>query len=129
MYNPLVMSKMFLLNDACILDKFNSDMLFWIDGGITNTVHHGYFTHDKVIDKLSNYVNKFAYVCFPYDAVNEIHGFSYPKINQYAQSEIKLVSRGGFFGGKKDYINKINQIYYPLLISTLKSFRMFNIIM
>jgi FkbM family methyltransferase len=119
MYNPLVMSKMFLLNDACILDKFNSDMLFWIDGGITNTVHHGYFTHDKVIDKLSNYVNKFAYVCFPYDAVNEIHGFSYPKINQYAQSEIKLVSRGGFFGGKKDYINKINQIYYPLLISTL----------
>ena len=119
MYNPLVMSKMFLLNDACILDKFNSDMLFWIDGGITNTVHHGYFTHDKVIDKLSNYVNKFVYVCFPYDAVNEIHGFSYPKINQYAQSEIKLVSRGGFFGGKKDYVNKINQIYYPLLISTL----------
>ena len=41
MYNPLVMSKMFLLNDARILDKFNSDSLYWIDAGITNTVHSG----------------------------------------------------------------------------------------
>jgi hypothetical protein len=119
MYNPLVMSKMFLLNDANILDKFNSEFLFWIDGGITNTVNSGYFTHDKVIDKLENYVNKFSFVCFPYDAVNEIHGFSYPKINNYAQSDVKLVPRGGFFGGKKDYISQVNQIYYSLLISTL----------
>ena len=119
MYNPLVMSKMFLLNDASILDKFNSEFLFWIDGGITNTVNVGYFTHDKVIDKLENYVNKFSFVCFPYDAVNEIHGFSYPKINNYAQSDVKLVPRGGFFGGKKDYINQINQIYYSLLMTTL----------
>ena len=119
MYNPLVMSKMFLLNDANILDKFNSEFLFWIDGGITNTVNSGYFTHDKVIDKLENYVNKFSFVCFPYDAVNEIHGFSYPKINNYAQSDVKLVSRGGFFGGKKDYISQVNQIYYSLLMTTL----------
>jgi FkbM family methyltransferase len=119
MYNPLVMSKMFLLNDASILDKFNSEFLFWIDGGITNTVNVGYFTYDKVIDKLENYVNKFSFVCFPYDAVNEIHGFSCPKINNYAQSDVKLVPRGGFFGGKKDYINQINQIYYSLLMTTL----------
>jgi hypothetical protein len=63
MYNPLVMSKMFLLNDAKILDKFNSDKLFWIDAGLTNTVHHGYFTHDKVIDKIKNLTNKFLFVC------------------------------------------------------------------
>jgi hypothetical protein len=35
MYNPLVMSKMFLLHDAKILDRFNSEHLFWIDAGIT----------------------------------------------------------------------------------------------
>jgi hypothetical protein len=56
MYNPLVMSKVFLLNDAKIMDPFNSDMMFWIDGGLTNTVHQGYFTHDKV---LKNYLNTF----------------------------------------------------------------------
>ena len=37
-YNPLVMSKVFLLNDAKIMDQFNSEYLFWIDGGLTNTL-------------------------------------------------------------------------------------------
>jgi hypothetical protein len=41
------MSKVFLLNDARILDKFNSDYLFWIDAGISNTLHTGYFYYDK----------------------------------------------------------------------------------
>ena len=80
MYNPLVMSKVFLLNDAKIMDKFNSENLFWIDAGISNTVHIGYFTHDNVLEKISKKIQKFSFVCFPYDANNEIHGFSYPKI-------------------------------------------------
>jgi O-methyltransferase len=119
MYNPLVMSKMFLLNDARILDKFNSDFLFWIDAGITNTVHPGYFTHDKVFDKLQKYISKFSFVCFPYDAVNEIHGFEYQKLNQVAGKEVKKVARAGFFGGPSDSISEINSIYYNLLSSTL----------
>lgn len=119
MYNPLVMSKMFLLNDARILDKFNSDYLFWIDAGITNTVHPGYFTHDKVLDKLDKYVDKFSFVCFPYLAEKEIHGFSYPEINKYANADVKKVARGGFFGGPKDSIHDINGIYYNLLNQTL----------
>ena len=65
MYNPLVMSKMFLLNDARILDKFDSEYLFWVDAGITNTVHKGYFTKDKVLDKIYKYVDNFNFVCFP----------------------------------------------------------------
>ena len=119
MYNPLVMSKMFLLNDARILDKFNSDNLFWIDAGITNTVHSGYFTHDKVIDKLENYIDKFTFVCFPYDAENEIHGFTYPDINNWAENDVKKVARGGFFGGPKEEIGEINSTYYNLLKDTL----------
>ncbi len=88
-YNPLVMSKMFLLHDAKIMDRFDSEYLFWIDGGLTNTVHPGYFTHDKVLDKFSKYVNKFTFVCFPYDANNEIHGFSYPEINVLYRTFVK----------------------------------------
>jgi hypothetical protein len=119
MYNPLVMSKMFLLNDARILDKFNSSNLFWIDAGLTNTVHSGYFTHDKVIDKLEKYIDKFTFVCFPYDAENEIHGFTYPIINEWAESDVKKVARGGFFGGPKDTIGEVNSNYYHLLNDTL----------
>ena len=119
MYNPLVMSKMFLLNDARILDKFNSDNLFWIDAGLTNTVHPGYFTHDKVIEKLNKYIDKFTFVCFPYDAEREIHGFSYPEINEWSGNDVKKVARGGFFGGPKETIGDINSSYYHILNDSL----------
>jgi hypothetical protein len=119
MYNPIVMSKMFLLNDAKILDVFNSDFLFWIDAGITNTVHQGYFTHDNVLAKICEKIKKFMFICFPYEANNEIHGFRYPEINNYAETDVKKVARGGFFGGKKEYISELNSIYYSLLMSTL----------
>jgi ligand-binding SRPBCC domain-containing protein len=118
-YNPLVMSKMFLLNDAKIVDQFNSDYMFWIDAGLSNTVHMGYFTHDNILDKLPSVINKFTFIAFPYDASNEIHGFTYPKINEYANADVRKVGRGGFFGGPKESISDINSIYYGLLRQTL----------
>jgi len=119
MYNPLVMSKMFLLHDAKILDKFNSEYLFWIDAGLTNTVHSGYFTHDKVIDKLPNLINKFTFITFPYETNSEIHGFEFEKLCELSGHKVNKVARGGFFGGPKETISDINSIYYGLLSSTL----------
>ena len=119
MYNPLVMSKVFLLHDAKILDKFNSTHLFWVDAGITNTVHSGYFTHDKIQNKFPNIFKNFGFIAFPYDAETEIHGFSYPKINEYAGDDVKLVCRGGIFGGNKDSISEINVLYHDLLYSSI----------
>jgi hypothetical protein len=118
LYNPLVMSKMFLLHDAKILDKFDSSHLFWIDAGITNTVHIGYFTHDNVLDRISKF-NKFNFICFPYDGKVEIHGFEYNKICQYSNQEVDMVARGGFFGGTKDSISDLNSLYYSLMNDTL----------
>ena len=119
MYNPLVMSKVFLLNDARIMDKFNSDYLFWLDAGITNTVHPGYFTHDKVIEKLPKYATKFSFLAFQYDAESEIHGFNYSELNKLAGHTVKLVGRGGFFGGPKETISNVNGLYYSLLNESL----------
>lgn len=122
LYNPLVMSKVFLLNDAKILDKFDSEYLFWLDAGITNTVHYGYFTHDKVLEKLPDVLNKkFLFVSFPYPEGNEIHGFSRARMNELAQTEnVEYVCRAGFFGGPKNLISDINGIYYGLLRDTLE---------
>ena len=87
MYNPLVMSKVFLLHDAKILDKFNSSYLFWIDAGLTNTVNIGYLTHDKVLEKLEKQINKFTFVVFPYVTNSEIHGFRFNEICEYLLKE------------------------------------------
>jgi hypothetical protein len=121
LYNPLVMSKMFLLNDAKILDKFNSNLLYWIDAGITNTVHSGYFTHDKVLEKLENKLNKFNFVCFPYEAHDEVHGFSFDEMCRLSNEKTNIVARGGFFGGDKDSITTLNTLYYDLLVDTLSN--------
>lgn len=120
-YNPMVMSKPFLLHNAKIFDPFDSQYLFWIDGGISNTVHLGYFYHDKVLDKIEKVLNHLLFICFPYETNSEIHGFDIKAMNMYCQEEAKRVARGGFFGGKKEYLSQFNDIYYGLLNDTLNN--------
>lgn len=119
LYNPLVMSKMFMLNDAAIFDPFGTDNYCWIDAGLTQTVHQGYFSHDKVIQKLEPMLRKFLFVCFPYESNTEIHGFKIDAMNKYANAKVNRVARGGFFGGHKKVLSQINGIYYNLLNETL----------
>jgi hypothetical protein len=93
--------------------------MFWIDAGLTNTIHPGYFTHDKVLDKLPKLVNNFHFVCFPYETNSEIHGFRYKELCDIAGKSVNKVARAGFFGGKKDTITEINTIYYGLMNDSL----------
>lgn len=119
LYNPMVMSKMFLLNDAAISNSFNTDYFLWVDGGITSTVHQGYFTHDKVINKIHHYLQKFLFVCFPYENY-EIHGFDHERLRTYCNvDKTTRVARAGVFGGHKDYIPKVNSLYYDYLKNSL----------
>jgi hypothetical protein len=120
-YNPMVMSKMFLLHNAKVFNPFNTEYMFWLDGGITNTVHPGYFSKDKVIQKIEKIVEKFIFVCFPYETTSEIHGFDIKAMNRYANTDnVTRVARGGFFGGHIDYISEANSIYYGLLNDSLR---------
>lgn len=122
-YNPLVMSKMFMLNNVTIWNPFHSEYFFWIDAGITNTVHYGYFTHDKVFEKLPEFISQtgdFVFLTYPYEGGGEIHGFERTAIAKFANTDyVKFVCRGGFFGGKKTRINELNGIYYGYLSTTL----------
>jgi hypothetical protein len=124
-YNPVVMSKMFLLNNATFYNPFSSEYFFWIDAGITNTVHSGYFYHDKVFDNLPEYIdvtNGFLFLSYPYEDGHEIHGFPRNKLTEYARTNhVKYVCRGGFFGGKKENINALNGLYYHVLNDTLSN--------
>ena len=120
MYNPLVMSKMFLLHDALLLDKFNSEKLYWIDAGLSNTVNMGYFTHDNVLPKIDKLFDNFTFVCFPYQADREIHGFGIDKMTEITGTRVDKVARGGFFGGTKETIKTMNNLYYNLMNYTLE---------
>lgn len=121
MYNPVIMSKMFFLHNASIMNVFSSDYFYWIDAGLTNTVHPGYFSHDKVIDKLEDVIESFMFIKYPYETSTEIHGFDIKEMNRICETKVSHVCRGGFFGGKKEYISAINGQYYQLLNETLNS--------
>lgn len=121
MYNPVVMSKMFFLHNASIMNTFDSEFFYWIDAGINNTVHPGYFSHDKVLDKLEDIVDSFMFIRYPYETNSEIHGFDIKEMNKICGKKVEHVCRGGFFGGKKDTISSINGEYYQLLNDTLNN--------
>jgi hypothetical protein len=123
-YNPMMFTKMFMLNDSSIYNPFKSDYFFWIDGGLTNTVHQGTFTHDKVLDNLDNYCKiqkKFVHITYPYTANDEIHGFERNAMAKYCGvNYVDYVARGGFFGGRKELVSQINSLYYGVMESTLR---------
>jgi hypothetical protein len=122
LYNPVVMSKQFFLNDAAILNYFGTDYFYWIDAGLANTVQlDSYFNSENFSDKLLFDTNGMLYICFPYDGKVEVHGFEKTQLNKYAEEDTQWVARGGFFGGRKDIIHEINDIYYGLLHSTLNA--------
>lgn len=119
-YNPFVMSKMFLLSDATILNPFQTDNFVWLDAGICNTVHSGYFSDDKIQTKLIPYLDPFLFLSFPYETGSEIHGFPREAMNHYAHVDnVEYVCRGGLFGGRKEQIQKLSSIYYSILGKTL----------
>jgi hypothetical protein len=119
-YNPVVMSKMFLLHNAKCYDPFNSEYFYWIDGGLNNTMSLGYFNNPVVIDNLIKISDNFLFIAFPYETSSEIHGFNIEGMKKYCSSDkVNRVARGGFFGGHKDSISNANQLYYSLLQDTL----------
>ena len=118
-YNPIVQSKMFLLNDVTIWNPFNTEYFMWLDAGITNTVYEKYFTDNKALDKILPYLESFLFLSYPYEANTEIHGFDFDAMNRYAGKKVEYVCRGGLFGGRKEVINQANGLYYSLLDKSL----------
>jgi len=115
-YNNVVMSKPFMLNNARIWDPFESTHMYWIDAGISRTLPLDYLRQsEKIPDE------KLCFLAFPYEAINEIHGFDYEHLCKIAGAKVDRVLRGGFFGGKKEFISNFSNAYYQLMDETLKS--------
>jgi len=124
LYNPLVMSKQFFMNDAALMNVFSTKYFMWIDAGIANTIgnpsdqldeHFG----EKISDMFSD--NKMHYLCFPYEPDTEVHGFPKEAMAAYAGEPTTYVARGGIFGGSTDAIHVINEVYYSMLSESMSS--------
>ncbi|QDJ96486.1 hypothetical protein Xoosp13_300 [Xanthomonas phage Xoo-sp13] len=116
LYNPLVMSKQFYLNDATHFNFFDTKYYLWIDAGIANTIGDPAGYIDKEFERrITPDLNKMLYVAFPYDGTVEVHGFEKTAMDRMAGKETQFVCRGGIFGGPKHAINEINDIYYGLM--------------
>jgi len=118
-YNPIVQSKMFLLNDVTIWNPFNTEYFIWLDAGISNTVYDKYFSENKVLDKINPYLDSFLFLSYLYETNSEIHGFNKREIDMLAGADVNYVCRGGLFGGRKEIIREANADYYNLLDGTL----------
>ena len=105
-YNPIVQSKMFLLNDVTIWNPFNTEYFIWIDAGITNTVGKSYFSEYRALDNIVPQLDTFLFLSYPYEANTEIHGFDFNAMNRFAGKKVEYVCRGGLFGGRKEIINQ-----------------------
>jgi FkbM family methyltransferase len=120
-YNPIVQSKMFMLNDASIWNPFDTEYFFWLDAGITNTVPHTHITENNILNKLPQYGNPFLFLSYPYEAETEIHGFTFSEMNKITGTKVEYVCRGGLFGGHKQQIHEANATYYSMLMNTLNT--------
>ena len=120
-YNPVVMSKMFMLHDVTIWNPFDSKYFIWLDAGITNTVYDKYLIEERALDKINQYLETFLFLSYPYEANDEIHGFKFNEMNKLAKEKVKYVCRGGLFGGTKEWIHEANSEYYHLLSVSLNN--------
>jgi Bacterial protein of unknown function (HtrL_YibB) len=119
-YNPVVMSKFFLLNDAATENILNTEYYFWIDAGLSNTVLLEQIEQVKKISMYMDSIKKpFLMLSFPYNNEYEVHGFKSKVFDEFVGKHSDYVCRGGFFGGKRTTINDLNGDYYSFLNQTL----------
>ena len=92
-YNPVVMSKMFMLNDARIYNNFNTEFFFWVDAGLNMTVHEAALNDVNVYKRAAEVGNPFLFLSFPYKPAGEVHGFNEDILQNYTGCKTEYVCR------------------------------------
>lgn len=117
-FNPVVMSKLLLLNKTHKLNPFNSSKIFWIDAGIIRT--HNKLQFNSMLDEVLDKYHRFLFLTFNYNSNTEIHGFIRSGMNKYCNTNfVDKLARAQFFGGIMTNIDKITEYYLKILQETL----------
>lgn len=117
-YNPIVMSKMGMLNDQQLTNPFGCERFLWIDAGLARTCS-GYLDDPDWVSRAEAALERFLFICFPYIGGGEVHGYDRAALARLAGTDyIRRVARGGLFGGSREAIGKANALYWRLLESS-----------
>jgi hypothetical protein len=120
-YNPLIMSKLIWLAEQARANPFGTRHFAWIDGGITYLVPLDLLQRSLASAAMLRALRKFLLICFPYKAVDEVHGFEHGALAHYAGvPTIEWVARGGFFGGSAEFVLQAVDLYDAMLHDTLE---------
>lgn len=119
-YNPVVMSKVFLMYESYKRNTFNSDTFVWIDAGITRHISPQLIS-DDIFQNMSMYIKNVLFHSYNYTG-GEVHGFNYDGFVKYTESTPPGFNcRGAIIGCDKNYMNSFKNEYSYYLNDTLDS--------
>jgi hypothetical protein len=120
-YNPLIFSKLIWLNEQVVANPFGTNYFYWLDGAINHTVPEALLQASSLA-RLTRVHQRFLFVCFPYHAKKEVHGFCAQELAiRSGVQQTCWVARGGLFGGPAEYVQKVATQYDSELRSTLEA--------
>lgn len=120
-YNPLVMSKLPWLAEVAAANPFHSSHFAWIDAGLSRTVGASLLQSSLDGRAILARLQRFLFLCFPYEGNTEIHGFERDAMARRAgTSYVRWVARGGFFGGSQSHVLRAAPVYEATLLDTLR---------
>lgn len=125
-YNPLVMSKMFMMRDAARENYWETSHFLFIDAK-HNCRRPKVFTpkNDHIVR--AHMFGKLLLTHFDYTPSTEVHGFEYKAFNSYCnqknidERQLVKVGRGGIFGGSAFVLEAITAMYDAVLTATLRA--------
>lgn len=124
-YNPIVMSKMFMMRDAARQNLWNTTHFLFVDA------KHN-CRQPKVMTPKNDHIirahmfDRLLLTTFDYTPAQEVHGFEYSKFNSYcnladtSRKQLVKVGRGGIFGGSAFVLEFIAAMYDVALTATLR---------
>lgn len=111
LYNILVTNKMKFLEEAVSFNPFSTEYFFWMDGGYT---HSTISLKDITWDISPLFNSKFSIM-----ALSAVSPLLNPRSFFY---EYRDPITGGFFGGRREDIRVISEIYYLIMDCIIDSY-------
>eukprot|EP01087_Luapelamoeba_hula_P007365 TRINITY_DN1808_c0_g2_i1.p1 TRINITY_DN1808_c0_g2~~TRINITY_DN1808_c0_g2_i1.p1 ORF type:complete len:576 (-),score=70.29 TRINITY_DN1808_c0_g2_i1:82-1809(-) len=120
LYNPVIMRKIYWLQELCEMNPFGSKFFMWVDSGICSVG----LTANKMDYLGRRYAQMmepgFLATNSPRDGGDEIQGFWRWKLEEMVGGHVSYLTKGGTFGGTCPRIKDVVELYDNALDTSLK---------